>query len=154
MSDTTPPAALSLKNFAKERVLYLGKPIIKILLKYPCLTSTIYVHPKKQRRTFEKTKYRNVSIGERRPPNSEGKPGYIRVDTVHQGDQDGVKGVYHINAVDEISQFEVVLSCQKISEQFLIPVLTEMLETFPFNIQGFHEDNGSQGTRVSHCTHL
>ena len=98
----------------------------------------------KQRRTFEKTKSRNVSIGERRAPNSEGKPGYIRVDTVHQGDQDGVKGVYHINAVDEITQFEVVLSCQKISEQFLIPILTEMLETFPFNIQGFHADNGSE----------
>ena len=98
----------------------------------------------KQRRTFEKTKSRNVSIGERRPPNSEGKPGYIRVDTVHQGDQDGVKGVYHINAVDEVTQFEVVLSCQKISEQFLMPILTEMLETFPFNIQGFHADNGSE----------
>ena len=98
----------------------------------------------KQRRTFEKTKSHNVSIGERRPPNSEGKPGYIRVDTVHQGDQDGVKGVYHINAVDEVTQFEVVLSGQKISEQFLMPILTEMLETFPFNIQGFHADNGSE----------
>ena len=98
----------------------------------------------KQRRTFDKTKSRQVAIGERRPPNAEGKPGYIRVDTVHQGDQDGDKGVYHINAVDEITQFEIVLSCQKISEQFLIPILTEMLETFPFNIQGFHADNGSE----------
>jgi hypothetical protein len=98
----------------------------------------------KQRRTFDKTKSRQVAIGERRPPNAEEKPGYIRVDTVHQGDQDGDKGVYHINAVDEITQFEIVLSCQKISEQFLIPILTEMLETFPFNIQGFHADNGSE----------
>jgi transposase InsO family protein len=73
-----------------------------------------------------------------------GKPGYIRVDTVHQGDQDGIKGVYHINAVDEVTQYEVVLSCSRISEQFLIPVLTEMLETFPFNINGFHADNGSE----------
>jgi hypothetical protein len=32
------------------------------------------------------------------------------VDTVHQGDQDGKKGVYHINAVDEVTQYEVVLS--------------------------------------------
>ncbi len=66
------------------------------------------------------------------------------MDTVHQGDQDGVKGVYHINAVDEVTQYEVVLSCRGISEQFLIPVLTEMLETFPFDISGFHADNGSE----------
>jgi len=63
---------------------------------------------------------------------------------VHQGDQDGIKGVYHINAVDEVTQYEVVLSCERISEQFLIPILTEMLETFPFNISGFHADNGSE----------
>jgi len=98
----------------------------------------------KQRRTFEKTRSRKVSIGERRKPCTQGKPGYIRVDTVHQGDQDGVKGVYHINAVDEVTQYEIVLSCSKISEQFLIPVLTEMLESFPFDIQGFHADNGSE----------
>ncbi len=49
------------------------------------------------------------------------------MDTVHQGDQDGIKGVYHINAVDEVTQYEIVLSCSRISEQFLIPVLTEML---------------------------
>lgn len=101
----------------------------------------------KQRRTFEKTKSRQVAIGERRKPRANGKPGYIRVDTVHQGDQgdqDGVKGVYHINAVDEVTQYEVVLSCRRISEQFLIPILTEMLETFPFDISGFHADNGSE----------
>ena len=98
----------------------------------------------KQRRSFDKTKSRQVAIGERRKPNAMGKPGYIRVDTVHQGDQDGIKGVYHINAVDEVTQYEVVLSCSRISEQFLIPVLTEMLEIFPFNISGFHADNGSE----------
>ncbi len=98
----------------------------------------------KQRRSFDKTKPRQVAIGERRKPNTEGKPGYIRVDTVHQGDQDGAKGVYHINAVDEVTQYEVVLSCSRISEQFLIPVLKEMLETFPFSISGFHADNGSE----------
>jgi len=98
----------------------------------------------KQRRRFDKTKSRQVAIGERRKPNTEGKPGYIRVDTVHQGDQDGIKGVYHINAVDEVTQYEVVLSCGRISEHFLIPVLTEMLKTFPFTISGFHADNGSE----------
>ncbi len=63
---------------------------------------------------------------------------------MHQGDQDGDKGVYHINAVDETTQFEIVLSCQKINEQFLIPILTEILETFPFNVSGFYADNGSE----------
>ena len=61
---------------------------------------------KRQRRTFTKTKSRQVAIGERRKPHPEGKPGYIRIDTVHQGDQDKVKGVYHINAVDEVTQRE------------------------------------------------
>ena len=41
-------------------------------------------------------------LGERRQPQPNGLPGYLRVDTVHQGDLDGVKGVYHINAVDEV----------------------------------------------------
>jgi transposase InsO family protein len=99
---------------------------------------------KRQRRTFTKTKSKQVAIGERRKPHTEGKPGYIRIDTVHQGDQDKVKGVYHINAVDEVTQFEIVCSVEKISEQYLMPALEQMLESFPFNIRGFHCDNGSE----------
>ncbi len=73
---------------------------------------------------FEKTKsQKGVHIGERRKPNNSGKPGYIRIDTVHQGDRDGCKGVYHINAADEVTQFEVVVSVEKISEAYLIPAL-------------------------------
>lgn len=94
---------------------------------------------------YEKTKpVRVVHIGERRKPMPDGKPGYIRIDTVHQGDFDGKKGVYHINAVDEITQFEVVISVEKISEQYLIPALAILLETFPFVIINFHSDNGSE----------
>jgi hypothetical protein len=63
---------------------------------------------------------------------------------VHQGDQDGVKGVYHINAVDEVTQWEVVGSVEAISEAFLIPMLEAMLAQFPFRIRGFHSDNGSE----------
>jgi len=99
---------------------------------------------KRQRRTFTKTQSRQVPIGERRKPQSDGKPGYIRIDTVHQGDQDKVKGVYHINAVDEVTQFEIVCSVEKISEQYLMPALEEMLASFPFAILGFHSDNGSE----------
>ena len=55
-----------------------------------------------------------------------------------------MKGVYLINAVDEITQFEFVGAVARISELFLLPVLTSMLESFPFIIRGFHSDNGSE----------
>ena len=97
-----------------------------------------------QRHQYEKTKPVCSKIGERRKPNANGQPGFIRIDSVHQGDQDGVKGVYHINAVDEITQFEVVCTVEKISERYLIPVLEQLLDTFPFVIKGFHSDNGSE----------
>jgi len=85
-----------------------------------------------------------VSIGERRRPDPKGVPGYLRVDTVHQGDWEGVKGVYHINAVDAITQWEVVGCAERISERYLIPVLEALLHQFPFVIRGFHVDNGSE----------
>ena len=96
------------------------------------------------RREFTKTRSTNVKIGERRKPDSHGKPGMIRIDTVHQGDLDGKKGVYHINAIDEVTQFEITGAVEGISERFLIPLLAELLEQFPFTILGFHSDNGSE----------
>ena len=71
----------------------------------------------RQRRQFDKTRTVTCLIGERRKPNPQGQPVFIRIDSVHQGDQDGMKGVYHINAVDEITQFEIVASVAKISER-------------------------------------
>lgn len=100
---------------------------------------------KKHRFHYEKTKStKGIHIGERRKPRANGKPGYIRIDTVHQGDLDGRKGIYHINAVDEVTQFEVVVSVEKISEAYLIPALEILLASFPFNIINFHSDNGSE----------
>ncbi len=96
------------------------------------------------RRRFDKTRPRAVAIGERRRPEPGGKLGYPRVDTVHQGDQDGVKGVYHVNAVDAVTQFEIVCAAERIGERYLLPVLAAQLERFPFEIQGFHGDNGSE----------
>ncbi len=93
---------------------------------------------------YTKTKPAMVKIAERARPNPEGRPGYIRVDTVHQGDSNGEKGVYHINAVDEVTQWEVVASVERISEYYLEPVLESMLAGFPFIIRGFHSDNGSE----------
>ena len=93
---------------------------------------------------YQKTKPTKVSIGERRRPTPEGRPGYIRIDTVHQGDLDGVKGVYYVNAVDEVTQWEVVGATEKISEAWLQPILEAILEQFPFRVIGFHSDNGSE----------
>jgi transposase InsO family protein len=99
---------------------------------------------RRRRRHFEKTRPTRSQIAQRRKPDPRGQPGYLRLDTVHQGDLDGIKGVYHINAVDEVTQFQCVFSVERISERFLIPVLGAILETFPFVIQGFHADNGSE----------
>jgi hypothetical protein len=83
-------------------------------------------------------------IGERVKPESQGQPGYIRIDTVHQGDRDGHKGVYHINAVDEVTQWEVIVSLERITEKHLEANLESILSQFPFSIKGFHSDNGSE----------
>lgn len=99
---------------------------------------------RERRLHYTKTRPTPVSIGERRRPEPGGKPGYVRVDTVHQGDQGGVKGVYHINAVDEITQWQVMACVGQISEAFLLPTLEQMLQQFPFQIRGFHSDNGSE----------
>lgn len=97
-----------------------------------------------QRVSFTKTRPVVNPIGIRRAPRPEGRPGFIRIDSVHQGDLDGTKGVYHINAVDIVTQWEVVATCERISEAFLLPVLKELMDQFPFEILGFHSDNGSE----------
>ena len=96
------------------------------------------------RRVVERTQPTSVAIGVRRRPDPGGAPGHLRVDTVHQGDLDGVKGVYHINAVDEVTQWQQIGTVEAISEAFLIPVLQALLGSFPFRINGFHADNGSE----------
>ncbi len=99
---------------------------------------------RERRLHYTKTRPTAVSIGERRRPDPQGQPGYLRVDTVHQGDRPAAKGVYHINAVDEITQWEIVSATARISEAWLEPVLAAMLRQFPFPILGFHSDNGSE----------
>lgn len=94
--------------------------------------------------SFTKTKSAPVSIGERTKPTNDGRPGFLRVDSVHQGDKDGEKGVYHINLVDEVTQWEVVVCVEGISEQFMIPALEAAMNLFPFMMINFHADNGSE----------
>lgn len=96
------------------------------------------------RRSFTKTRPVCNSIGVRKAPRPDGRAGFVRVDTVHQGDQDGVKGVYHITCVDAMCQWQVQACVQGISEAFLLPVLELIIEQFPFVIAGFHSDNGSE----------
>jgi transposase InsO family protein len=93
---------------------------------------------------YTPTRAVQVAIGERRKPQPGGRPGYLRVDTVHQGDLDGIKGVYHINAVDEVTQWQVVGAVPAITQTHLEPVLRAILSQFPFPIRGFHSDNGSE----------
>jgi transposase InsO family protein len=95
-------------------------------------------------RRFSKTRPAVSRIGERAKPDPKGQPGYIRVDTVHQGDLNGYKGVYHINTVDEVTQWEILASVERISEAYLVLALESMLAEFPFVIRGFHSDNGSE----------
>jgi transposase InsO family protein len=99
---------------------------------------------RQRRMVYQATRPTKVAIGERRRPQPDGRPGYLRVDTVHQGDLEGVKGVYHINAVDEVTQWQVVGATEQISEAYLLPVVEAMLAQFPFAIRGFHSDNGSE----------
>ena len=95
-------------------------------------------------KVFSKTRPTKVPIGERKKPQPEGKPGYLCVDTVHQGDKLGEKGVYHINIVDIVTQYEFIGAVEGISEKFMKQILEKLLKKFPFKIIGFHADNGSE----------
>ena len=99
-------------------------------------------------------KTKATAIGERCKPEPEGRPGYLpvcvrtrtgrMVDTIHQGDKDGQKGVYHVNTVDEIVQWEVTGAAEKITEEYLLPLLEKIIASYPYRIINFHADNGSE----------
>jgi hypothetical protein len=97
---------------------------------------------------YSKTNPVNTNIGERRKPLPYGKPGFIRVDSVHQGDLDGEKGVYHINLVDEVLQWELVGCVPQITDEYMEPLLLKLLDAVPFVLINFHSDNG--GEYVNH----
>jgi transposase InsO family protein len=128
-----------LENYVDQRFTRLASISVSHL--YNLRKGKIY---QRCRRKFTKTQGVKVNIGERCKPRPNGAPGHLRVDSVHQGDLDGRKGVYHINAVDEVTQWEVVVTVERISEQFMLPALRSLLKQFPFLIKGFHADNGSE----------
>ena len=94
--------------------------------------------------SFTKTNSVCNPIGVRKVPRPNGRAGWVRVDSVHQGDLDGIKGVYHITCVDSVSQWQIEACVEGISEAFLLPVLEMVIAQFPFEIEGFHSDNGSE----------
>lgn len=128
---------LIFKDLSYERISHLSVPHLYRLRKNSrrYQSNILFV---------EKTKAVQRNIALRKKPETFGKPGYLRVDTVHQGDLDKEKGVYHINIVDEVTQWEAIGSVEGISEEFLLPLLEDLLSLFPFVILGFHSDNGGE----------
>jgi hypothetical protein len=127
------------KVFSKPEYERLSR--ISVSHIYNLRQSAVY---RQQRVRVQKTQSRQIPIGERRKPDPKGKPGYLRVDTVHQGQQDGKAGVFHINAVDTVTQWQAIGCVETISERHMIPVLEAILHQFPFRILRFHCDNGSE----------
>ncbi|PIR43388.1 integrase [candidate division WWE3 bacterium CG10_big_fil_rev_8_21_14_0_10_32_10] len=114
---------------------------ISVSYLYVIMKTTTFI---KTAGSFEKTKPAVVNIGERRKPNPCGKPGYLRVDSIHQGDLYGVKGVYHIDIVDEVTQWQFVVAVPEINQKCIAEVLKQLMDMYPFVIHEIHSDNGSE----------
>lgn len=99
---------------------------------------------KRLTKRFMKTKSTTIPIGLRQKPQPQGRPGFIRIDSVHQGDRFKAKGVYHINSIDEVTQFEFIGAVERITEEFMLPLLKRLINEYPFTILSFHADNGSE----------
>jgi len=141
------PNGMALKSFLGRAYDIYGdvrfKTIrnISVSYLYVIMQTTTY---KRIAGDYEKTKPTVSNIGERRKPRPNGKPGYLRVDSVHQGDMDGVKGVYHIDIVDEVTQWQCVISVPEISSKYMTLALETLIKVFPFKIYEIHTDNGSE----------
>jgi len=94
------------------------------------------------------TKARQIGIGITMKPQNQGKPGSIRVDAVHQ------KDVYHINCVDEITQWEVVFCVPQITEECMRKALPIIFEQYPFVILNFHSDRGKENINYQVANYL
>lgn len=143
------PNGLSTKAILVREFLTFGKEAYKVIANIS--VSHIYnlrnnnrQHLSSDTIKYSKTNPVNTNIGKRTKPEPYGKPGFIRVDSVHQGDLDGVKGVYHINLVDEVTQWELIGCVPQITDEYIEPLLNGLLEMFPFVVLNFHSDNGSE----------
>ena len=95
---------------------------------------------------YQGTKKSNkaVGIGQREKPQPTGRPGFIRVDSVEQGSTRAGGGVYHVDTVDEETQFQVVGSLPSLKKEHMVPLLLKIIKKYPFMIINFHADNGSE----------
>jgi hypothetical protein len=124
------------RDIAFERLAHISVSHLYALKKTTVYTNAVL--------TYTKTKPTPVNIGERKKPYPEGKPGFLRVDSVHQGDLEKEKGVYYVHLIDEVLQWDITVCVAGISEEFMEPALEEAFEQFPFVILNFHSDNGSE----------
>ena len=116
-----------------------GDPCFERLAK----VSASHIYNLRRSRTYrtrrtgvERTKATAVTVGERRGPQPHILSGFLRVDTVHQGDRDGAKDVYLTNLVDEVTQYGFIGAVEAVSKRFLVPVLEGLLGLFPFVVVG------------------
>jgi hypothetical protein len=140
--------AQATRHILKREFEVYGKPEFERLAKLS--NGHLYnLHhtPRYGLRHYEKTRPTAIQIGERNKPAPHGQPGFLRIDTVHQGDGLEGKGIDHINAVDELTQWEVVLATPRISEAWLMPLLESILQQFPFVVLNFHSDNARSSLR-------
>lgn len=95
-------------------------------------------HPVYRNSYVNHTKPATIPIGETMKPENNEIPGSIRVDSVHQRD------VFYLNLVDEITQWEIVISIPQLTEEFLLPALEYVLDQCPFVVFNFHSDRGGE----------
>ena len=88
---------------------------------------------RKRHTTYQPTRPTPIPIGERRKPDPHGRPGYLRIDTVHQ-ETEMRQGVVSHQRRGSSHAMQVVGATPHISEAWLLPVLEAMLEQFPFRI--------------------
>ena len=143
------PNGNAVQELLKRAVLIFGKMEYKIISGISVSHLYNIRKHKNQYLSSEAVRYAKINptsadIGERRKPSPNGQPGFLHVDSVHQGDFEGEKGVYHVNIVDEVTQWEIVGCIPTITDEFMIPLLQKMIEQFPFVILNFHTDNGSE----------
>ena len=140
------------------RVIFQDEYLIYNKIEYEHLSKVSHGQLYRMRATFRyqehsttvgKTQSVQRAIGIRKKPQPDGKPGFLRVDTVHQGDFEGVKGVYHINIVDEVTHFEILWCVEDITEATMARVFEETMRMFPFTIINFHSDNGGENINKS-----
>jgi len=94
---------------------------------------------------FTKTASKNIpNIGTRKKPKPNGKPGFLRIDSVHLGDKGRKKGIYFINIIDEVTQFEFIFCVPQICEKYMVPIVESLYKLSPMKIINFHSDNGSE----------